>query len=137
MSFTTVTSSLPPPFTHFCTILQRVPGTSKLLDSREISCTDLQFGSFCSPKTMEMFCCLLENKTLYCTTTFIPALLFSSEVFTSSLVELQWELEETNSDQSILKNCATKLSSTFTSGSHMYRMSHKSCTTQPIHITIS
>jgi len=41
-------------------------------------------------------------------------------------VELQWELEETNSDQSILKNCATKLSSTFTSGSHMYRMSHKS-----------
>jgi hypothetical protein len=52
-------------------------------------------------------------------------------------VELQWELEETNSDQSILKNCATKLSSTFTSGSHMYRMSHKSCTTQPIHITIS
>ncbi len=63
ISFPTITCSLPPPFTHFWTILQWVPGTSKLLDSREIPCTNLQFGKFLFTKNTGDALLLLERFT--------------------------------------------------------------------------
>jgi hypothetical protein len=70
ISFPTITCSLPPPFTHFWTILQWVPGTSKLLDSREISCINLQFGNLCSPRRQQRFSVVCRMHTV------TPPLLF-------------------------------------------------------------
>jgi len=69
-SFPMISRSLLPPFTHFRAIFQRVPGTSKLLDSREISCINLQFGNLCSPRRQQRFSVVCRMHTV------TPPLLF-------------------------------------------------------------